>query len=173
VKPCTFVLIHSRTRLYNYSMKKICSVDSCEKPHTAKGFCQAHYVRLKRTGKVGNHLLQARDQYDSCSIFGCYGIHIAKGLCQKHYTILNTYGLTVEQIKLLPNECQFCMSVEDLTIDHDHSCCDRKKNICGKCCRRVICRKCNTAIGMLGDNPDIYIKIAESLTKNPNPRLFT
>ena len=29
---------------------KICSVDGCDAPHRAKGFCVPHYERFKRTG---------------------------------------------------------------------------------------------------------------------------
>lgn len=29
---------------------RICSIDNCDKPHYAKGFCQAHYERSRRHG---------------------------------------------------------------------------------------------------------------------------
>lgn len=38
-------------------------------------------------------------------------------------------------------------------IDHDHACCFDKVT-CGKCICGLLCANCNTAIGLLGDDPD-------------------
>lgn len=32
--------------------QRICSVDGCDKPHCAQGYCRAHYKRLKRYGNA-------------------------------------------------------------------------------------------------------------------------
>ena len=37
-------------------------------------------------------------------------------------------------------------------VDHDHACCPPGGS-CGKCVRGLLCHKCNTGIGMLGDDP--------------------
>lgn len=42
---------------------------------------------------------------------------------------------------------------ENIVIDHDHSCCDRPRS-CGSCVRGILHRRCNAAIGHLGDDPD-------------------
>lgn len=149
--------------------KRSCSVIDCNKKHVARGFCQTHYMRLKRTGSVGNSSIQVRGT-EGCLIDDCTGFHIARGFCQRHYTIYDRYRLSVEQINNLPTQCDFCSSEENLQIDHDHSCCDTKR-LCGNCVRRVLCKRCNTGIGHLGNDPDLYLKIAEKLKNNPNPRL--
>lgn len=38
-----------------------------------------------------------------------------------------------------------------LSVDHDHSCCP-KPPTCGKCTRGLICSRCNSLIGELGDS---------------------
>lgn len=34
--------------------QKVCSVDGCNKPHEALGYCNMHYQRLKKTGSLGD-----------------------------------------------------------------------------------------------------------------------
>lgn len=36
-------------------------------------------------------------------------------------------------------------------VDHDHSCCSSDYT-CGKCFRGLLCPRCNTGLGMFGDN---------------------
>jgi hypothetical protein len=38
-----------------------------------------------------------------------------------------------------------------LSVDHDHSCCP-KPPTCGKCTRGLICSRCNSLIGEVGDS---------------------
>lgn len=33
-------------------MKRVCSVDGCDKPHNSQGLCSMHYTRLRRHGAV-------------------------------------------------------------------------------------------------------------------------
>lgn len=64
---------------------------------------------------------------------------------QKFRTIERQYGLTKEQYLelMIDASCSICHSKEDLVIDHCHD----SGHI-----RGVLCRKCNCAIGLLGDN---------------------
>ncbi len=60
---------------------KLCSIEKCERPFLAKGFCLPHYKKFKRHGDP----LGGRISYDSCSVEECSNDIIAKGLCHKHY----------------------------------------------------------------------------------------
>ena len=40
-----------------------------------------------------------------------------------------------------------------LVVDHDHDCCPVSSYSCGRCVRGLICRDCNTAAGLLADEP--------------------
>lgn len=40
--------------------KRLCSVDGCDKPHKAYGWCKAHYLRWKRCGTVGELPIKRR-----------------------------------------------------------------------------------------------------------------
>lgn len=44
--------------------------------------------------------------------------------------------------KLLERGCEICGTMENLCIDHDHSCCP-SQNTCGKCIRGVLCKNHN------------------------------
>jgi hypothetical protein len=153
--------------------KPICSVENCEKLHTAKGYCQTHYVRLKRKGLLGDPAIQIKGR-TVCDIPSCGNAHVAKGMCGYHYRISYYHKLSMEQISLLPLNCFFCNSTKDLVIDHDHACCPPKQqHTCGKCIRMVLCRKCNSGIGFLGDDARLYKVIAEYLeSSNKDSRLF-
>jgi len=52
-------------------------------------------------------------------------------------------------------------------IDHDHSCCPGKKT-CGKCIRGLLCSRCNTAIGLLDDDP---VRLTSAINYLNRPRI--
>jgi Recombination endonuclease VII len=49
-----------------------------------------------------------------------------------------------------------------VNIDHDHSCCPSGKS-CRRCRRGLACTRCNTLIGLVGDDPELLVQIAASL----------
>lgn len=51
---------------------------------------------------------------------------------------------------------------EFLAVDHDHSCCPTGR-ACGNCVRGLMHRKCNRAIGLLGDDPAVLERAAHYL----------
>lgn len=66
------------------------------------------------------------------------------------------YGLTVEAVKaLLEAGCAACGSTENLHVDRDHRCCPTGSSprSCGRCVRGALCNGCNTALGLLGEDP--------------------
>ena len=59
---------------------KGCSIESCDRPHRARGYCSYHYSKNVPKGtpkppKVNRY----------CTIPGCSELHKAKGLCRHHY----------------------------------------------------------------------------------------
>jgi hypothetical protein len=92
---------------------------------------------------------------------------------------LRKYGLTVEEYdELLAQQggcCAICRtdSTPDgrrFAIDHDHSCCPRER-ACGSCVRGLLCGKCNTAIGLLQEDPVLFSEAVRYLTATRKPRL--
>lgn len=54
--------------------------------------------------------------------------------------------------------------VGDLVVDHDWSCCPGERS-CGKCIRGLLCRKCNSALGMVRDDTKVLRQIIRYLGK--------
>lgn len=65
--------------------ERICSIEGCDKPYQARGWCQSHYARYMRHGDplAGR---APRDSFpDTCTIEGCDGKHEARGWCKRHW----------------------------------------------------------------------------------------
>lgn len=77
------------------------------------------------------------------------------------YRLKASYRITPEiyqEMKDRQNgKCFGCQLGEDevgtFHIDHDHSCCPGDRS-CGNCLRGLLCRACNTALGLLAEDPD-------------------
>ena len=82
------------------------------------------------------------------------------------------YGITAERVAKMAVEqqglCYLCGEPLDFEkknavhIDHDHNCC-RGRRSCGTCIRGLACNGCNTAIGLLGDDPERMRRVADNL----------
>jgi hypothetical protein len=59
-----------------------CSIEGCDKPHLARGFCAAHYRKWRRTAAPK----------PSCKVSGCTSISVARGLCDAHWKRLRRHG---------------------------------------------------------------------------------
>lgn len=70
------------------------------------------------------------------------------------------HGLTEQQwlsfLEKHHKKCDVCdyapEQPSNLCLDHDHKCCPGEYS-CGKCIRGLLCSSCNTALGMLKDDP--------------------
>ena len=72
------------------SFRPNCKVDNCNRPHTAKGYCNMHYLRAKNGWDIEGPPAKCKVSY--CSVEGCQTLHYAKGYCEKHYTRITKYG---------------------------------------------------------------------------------
>ena len=87
--------------------------------------------------------------------------------------MLKLYALTDgEYDKLLEAQGGMCYTcgywtgnrgaTKKLSVDHDHSCCPAPP-ICGKCIRGLICSRCNSLLGELGDSQGHLLERLERL----------
>lgn len=70
------------------------------------------------------------------------------------------YGISQQEWEKLflecEGKCQICSSPEEICVDHNHS--------TGRV-RGLLCRKCNAAIGLLKETPELLLKAVEYLRK--------
>jgi hypothetical protein len=102
---------------------KICSVEGCNNPHQAKGYCMKHYRRLQRTGSLDKPEFTNKNKV--CSVENCDKEAIKKGLCNWHYQkylkfgdpTLNTRVTTTGKICMVEN-CNNNVYAKDLCQNH-------------------------------------------------------
>lgn len=85
---------------------------------------------------------------------------------------LHRFGLTQERwaaiLDVQGGVCAGCLQTEPLAVDHDHACCNEKESTsCGSCVRGGLCRRCNTALGMLNDDPETVRRLLAYLERPP------
>ena len=70
-----------------------CTMDGCDRPHKARGYCQTHYMQLKRGAPVTPQIkVRIRDKPPECVEDGCNEPVKAKGYCRTHYQRLLRHG---------------------------------------------------------------------------------
>ena len=74
--------------------------------------------------------------------------------------ILSKYNLSKEEyeakVKSRLGLCAVCFKeMNPPNVDHDHSCCPHGRKTCGKCTRDLLCRNCNTALGLFYESTEI------------------
>ena len=81
-----------------------------------------------------------------------------------------TFGITLEEYDTLLEKqggcCAICGGVnsngENLSVDHDHSCCPTVKT-CGNCVRGLLCGDCNRGLGLFKDSYTLLISASNYL----------
>lgn len=74
-----------------------------------------------------------------------------KALRKSH--LKTRYGVNPEDV---PNSCQVCDSIDSICVDHNHD---------TGAIRGFLCRPCNSALGLIKDNPETLRKLASYLEK--------
>lgn len=91
-----------------------------------------------------------------CEVADCGRKAMAKMRCQSHAALHRRYGLTTEQMVGLSTACEACGSEERLHVDHCHA---------SGAYRGVLCAACNTALGLLADDPARMLALIRYLAK--------
>lgn len=73
-----------------------CQVKNCHNPKLARGYCNMHYLRVKKTGDPGSAERLVREAYRglSCNVKNCVDLAWGKELCKFHYQRLRETGTT-------------------------------------------------------------------------------
>lgn len=69
-----------------------CSIEGCDRPHKAHGYCASHYQQFRRGEMVKPLIPREYDHGLVCSMEGCDRPEKAKGLCDTHYKRLQRHG---------------------------------------------------------------------------------
>lgn len=59
-----------------------------------------------------------------------------------------------------------------LAVDHDHACCYKKRDTCGKCNRGLLCNRCNMMLGYAHDNISILRAAVEYLSRYEETKFY-
>jgi hypothetical protein len=81
--------------------------------------------------------------------------------CNRLSVVASRFNITVEKIQQMLVEqngvCAICKEgsiKNNLSVDHDHSCCNESARSCGKCVRGLLCASCNHGLGSFKDDPE-------------------
>jgi Recombination endonuclease VII len=106
-----------------------------------------------------------RNPCKSCYKVQCANWPSANSERRRYATLKSTKGITKEQYeaRYLEQEgkCLICSDAYPvLNVDHDHNCCSGRSKGCGKCIRALLCRRCNTLLGLAVDDAEILYRAA-------------
>lgn len=155
-------------------MKGPCSVDGCERPRLARGWCATHYARWKSKGDPGGAELLRRPGDPNADEKQCRACGVVKPRGEFYAEKRNTDGLMshcrqcmkdgqkvgrrrrlygldpqayAEMQRRAGGKCEACRTpIDRLVIDHCHD--------TGKV-RGLLCDRCNLVLGAVEDNPAI------------------
>ena len=122
---------------YDYKMRSCVTKGCLKKTSSETGYCAQHKRQIRVAGITWAK--GERPNLGTCLVDKCETPTFNPGqICKLHRSRARMYSLTDEQIiSMLHNaECAICARVDNLNIDHDHSCCPGEQS-CGKC---VPCR---------------------------------
>ncbi len=128
-----------------------------------------NFTKLKVKGRNGKEYTTYRGRCNSCQAEKNRGYYNKNPDKRKEMHRKARYSIASNQfIEMLIEQnysCAICpRPIENDTamIDHDHSCCPGRET-CGDCVRGLLCRNCNTMIGLAGDSPEILRLAADWL----------
>lgn len=83
-----------------------CAINGCDYPTRWRDLCNAHAVRLHRTGERGGQVVRrGPKQVKRCDVDGCSAPHYCGGYCTRHYQQVKSRG-EIEPPRILGPEHQ-------------------------------------------------------------------
>jgi hypothetical protein len=159
-------------------MTKNCLTIGCNREVAARGYCRPCYYRLIRNGSIVPHtqtpkrkhvLLNINVENATATCLACGPVKVRKsGNEWKCRTSINNVARNIYkrqyEIKksMMIDKCSICNSKKSLCWDHNHE----TGNF-----RGTLCPYCNTAIGLLKNDPQIIEKAISYLSKE-KPKLL-
>lgn len=147
------------------TVERHCIFSGCNRAVDVRGYCEHHYKKVRDSGEApwsNTRMIPCR--VNLCEREGQYG------MCNKHSQRAARFGLTWDELSDLMSSgaCDACgFEGPDLHIHHDHSCCPKAGNSCGRCVVAYLCGGCNTAAGMVGDDPERLKALSEVIRQGP------
>lgn len=162
---------------------KHCVFQGCRSTVLAKGMCTAHYHQKRRGEDLSvtpTWITQGRDDRGRKVCRGCgvwkpesdfspnnrTGDGLAR-ICKSCRIGVSTRsrhnlkpGQYADMLARQGGRCALCQKEPDshrLFVDHDHACCPGAGS-CGQCVRSLLCRTCNSGLGMFRDDPELLRK---------------
>lgn len=151
-----------------------CDAEGCEKS-TKNEMCAEHTRQLAAYGIswVGDRPIEEirrirESKKPFCQVRGCEKRSTSQKsrLCKTHGSDRNRKRCSEEFYLDLMDEtkCQSCGVEEKLVTDHDHRC-HPGGSMCERCIRGRICSGCNTSLGLLGEDVQRILALAEYAKK--------
>lgn len=142
----------------------ICSVRLCDQLQRHLDLCSMHYKRKLRYGDV------LPDKPPSAKrVWGSTGDLKETQRWSRYRLEGAQYDAILEAQGGVCAGCHQPFGDSPPCVDHDHSCCPGDRS-CGDCVRGILHRECNTAAGMLGDDPEKLRAIADYLVRTTKGR---
>lgn len=161
----------SERRVYTYG-ETLCGFEGCTRRAKTRYLCAAHNHQ-RYLGKPLVPLPESAPCVIETCDRNCQDKNSRNGLCKVHYKVSWRYNISADKINELYSNPE-CSNIgcprPGTSIDHDHNCCDIPSSdpgpvSCGECVRGLLCRQCNTALGMLQDDPDRILGLVEYLRR--------
>lgn len=91
--------------------ERTCSIEGCDKPHEARGWCPAHYRRWRATGDPQGCKIREYKTRPRCTVDECDNPNYGHRYCQLHYWRWKRHGDPLRESKSPLSrlrECVYC-----------------------------------------------------------------
>ena len=163
-------------KLKNPAKKKTCLGEECD-VKTVNGYCSRHVKQMDKYGFTwGKTYPKERveewknSKRADCNVYNC-GEKVSSGgsnFCKKHRNDFSRKNCSEEfYVQIMSIEkCESCGEQGRLVVDHDHSCPHKADEMCEGCIRGRVCNGCNSSLGLLGEDINRILALADYLRRH-------